>query len=363
VDEVETAGETHSRSRWPGGYDAPEVVDGKISPATDVWSMGVVLVKALSQEMPVWNRWSGGEPEVPESLPEPFAGIARECLQVDPSQRCTLATIKTRLEPGAAARPAATPIAVAPVSARPVPTPTPAPAPVAAAGLAPVAAATEAPAPTAARATPGKRVAAPAAASGGEAARESRPKVPAAIADLTRATDALYRDPAFRGARKKTGLFAWATLLIAVLVFAVLEIHSHRTQAPTEAVTQNPAPAPAVPQAVQPAPEKPVRTGSAANGAVVQQVMPEIPPAALATIQGHVRVAIHVEVDTDGNVSNAAIETEGPSRYFANSALNAARGWKFRPAEKEGQATASTWTLHFAFASSGVEARPVETRP
>ena len=80
-------------------YDAPEAATEPISPATDVWSLGVTLVETLTQHPPVWDRSTHREPIVPESVPQPFAGIARECLRSDPSRRCTLSDVKARLEP------------------------------------------------------------------------------------------------------------------------------------------------------------------------------------------------------------------------------------------------------------------------
>ena len=83
----------------------------------------------------------------------------------------------------------------------------------------------------------------------------------------------------------------------------------------------------------------------------------------METIHGHFKVTIRVEVDADGNVSGATIDSQGPSHYFAEFALKAAREWKFKPAEKDGRAVASTWVLQFQFSQSGIEVTPVETAP
>ena len=92
------------RSRTRSIYDAPEAETGHSAPAADVWSLGILLVEALSQQPPFWDRSQGGEPVVPPTIPEPFFTIARECLQVDPERRCTLAAIKAHLNPPQAAK-------------------------------------------------------------------------------------------------------------------------------------------------------------------------------------------------------------------------------------------------------------------
>ena len=93
------------RSRTRGIYDPPEAGLAQPAPAADIWSLGILLVEALTQQPPVWELSQGGEPEVPATLPEPFFTIARECLRVDPARRSTLAAVKARLNPGQAADP------------------------------------------------------------------------------------------------------------------------------------------------------------------------------------------------------------------------------------------------------------------
>ena len=77
---------------------APEVATGPISPRADIWSLGITLVEALTQELPIWDAATDTEPVLPASIPPPFAQIARRCLQPDPSLRCTIAQIRTLLE-------------------------------------------------------------------------------------------------------------------------------------------------------------------------------------------------------------------------------------------------------------------------
>ena len=58
VDRLHAAGE--HVSAWSGIYDAPEVALETMSPAADVWSLGVVLVETLTQAPPLWDRSGGG---------------------------------------------------------------------------------------------------------------------------------------------------------------------------------------------------------------------------------------------------------------------------------------------------------------
>jgi len=105
-DQVTSAAETESTRRRRDVYDAPETAAGIISPAGDLWSLGVTLVAALTQ-----NTSSVEGAQVPaalETLPEPFRGIARECLRLDPNRRCSIALIQARLQPPGRSVPAET---------------------------------------------------------------------------------------------------------------------------------------------------------------------------------------------------------------------------------------------------------------
>ena len=84
----------------PSAYDAPEVARGLVSPAGDVWSLGVTLVEALTQHLPVWDGAGSGDPALPATLAEPFRDIAFHCLRREPIQRWTLADIAARLKSG-----------------------------------------------------------------------------------------------------------------------------------------------------------------------------------------------------------------------------------------------------------------------
>jgi len=66
-----------------GAYDAPELASGKISPASDSWSLGMTLMETLTQRIP--SRDGMTEP-MPETVPAPFMGIAHCCLRRDPER-------------------------------------------------------------------------------------------------------------------------------------------------------------------------------------------------------------------------------------------------------------------------------------
>ena len=80
-------------------YDPPEAgtVTGALSTAADVWQLGMTLVEALTQRLPVWGRAGTNAPElpptIPAAVPEPFREIAGRCLQMDAGKRWTIAEI------------------------------------------------------------------------------------------------------------------------------------------------------------------------------------------------------------------------------------------------------------------------------
>src|SRR5271154_4617330 len=82
----------------PGAYDPPEAAGGRISPAGDVWSLGMTLAEALTQRLPVWERTNQAEPALPSNLPPEILDLARHCLRRDPQLRWTVADISARLQ-------------------------------------------------------------------------------------------------------------------------------------------------------------------------------------------------------------------------------------------------------------------------
>src|SRR5215468_7176917 len=96
-------------------YDAPETAAGIVSPASDIWSVGVTLVASLTQNVTIAEAASPNDRDLPETVPEPFRGIVQDCLQLDPNRRGSVREIQARLRSGGRSAPAtAEPVAVPP---------------------------------------------------------------------------------------------------------------------------------------------------------------------------------------------------------------------------------------------------------
>jgi len=96
---------------------------------------------------------------------------------------------------------------------------------------------------------------------------------------------------------------------------------------------------------------------------VVHRMMPLVSPSARRTIQGKIKVRVAVGVDAAGNVSSATFESAGPSKYFSRISMEAAREWKFIPAEAAEQSGSREWRLQFAFTRANTEASAARVKP
>jgi len=86
---------------------------------------------------------------------------------------------------------------------------------------------------------------------------------------------------------------------------------------------------------------------------VLHQEIPDISPSARASIRGRIKVAVRVTVDRSGNVIGEALENHGSSKYFARLATEAAKKWRFSPADDPGT---RVWLLRFEFTRDGATA-------
>ena len=84
----------------PNAYDPPERLSGVVSPAGDVWSLGMTLIEVLTGRRPA----AGGDARPPGDLPEPFATIVGHALERDARERWTVPRISKYLaDPGGVA--------------------------------------------------------------------------------------------------------------------------------------------------------------------------------------------------------------------------------------------------------------------
>jgi TonB family protein len=162
---------------------------------------------------------------------------------------------------------------------------------------------------------------------------------------------------------KRGNVWLIASIIVAILLIAVwLGRKSHQAPAsPAENPATESSPAPAA-QPSSAAHDQATSRGTS-QGRVLQEVPPDVSPGARKTITGHIKVSVQVLVDTSGNVSAVRLVSPGPSKYFAQHALAAARGWKFAPPLVNGQASPSEWILHFQFGRTSTEVSPAETKP
>ena len=347
-DTLVEVGDSLGRITEATAYDAPETAVGRATPAADIWSLGVTIVEALTQHLPAWNT-SQSEPVFPEMLPEPFLSIARRCLQRDPVQRPGVADI-------------AGPLGLKPSEWKQVQ----------------------------------KQVA---------RAVEPRP-------------------PAPPKKRNPFPALAGVTVLLALIAGWILLRHrssnppvpsADQSASQPPVVNPEPAPAPSLPPSLAPGPAPPQsaatllprRTGPARPDArpnahsdarpdtggaavapagapsgtghstgqvaaghggvtheeVTHQVLPEPSPSARASIHGTLKVSVRVHVDPAGKVSEAELDSSGPSKYFADLALRSARDWTFGPAQAGGAPIAGDWLLRFEFRNDGTRVIPVKTSP
>src|ERR1700733_10378234 len=156
---------------------------------------------------------------------------------------------------------------------------------------------------------------------------------------------AIERPPA-----KRSNIWLLLPVVVVVILLAVLlGRRAHQPTVPPAQTTESPTAS--------------TNAHAAARGKVLQEVSPDVSPGARRTITGRVKVSVQVSVDTSGNVSQARLASSGPSKYFANQALAAARRWKFTPAEVNGQPLPSEWTLRFQFGRTSTQVFPAETKP
>jgi TonB family protein len=309
-DQIASASDPNATRRRRDVYDAPETAAGIVSPAGDLWSVGATLVAALTQNVPLAADESEDNAVLTANLPEPFRGIARECLHLDPKRRCSIADIVRRLQPAARSVPAD-------LHAVAIPRP----------------------------------------------GRSNRPFVTAAVLALALVVGFAVFYSRGKSSPEKSGPVKTdsaadqpATQTPQTSAPSVSASPNSKTDPGTTSTSATSATATVAPPASVAAPP-PAKAG-ATRGEIAHQVLPDVPQSAKNTITGTIKVGVRVEVDASGKVTAAKLTSPGPSKYFANLALKAAQRWEFSPPSVGGQPAGSAWLLRFKFRRSGTEVDP-----
>ena len=302
-DGLRSIGETaHSQGL---GYDAPETSSEPLSPASDVWSVGMTIVEGLTQQLPETAVQT--EPVVPPSLPSPFLEIAQNCLRLYPQRRWKLAEIGPALQGGVLSQQE---------KGRGI--------------------------------FPKWRYAVPVLA------------VVAVLAVLFFGSKASNRKPNFEPAQSAQPQSS-AAPPESLRVVTKPEAKAPKPGAGKGAVSTSAATRSVAPVESSNPPEPPsasVLKTEGSAGSVVHQVVPNVPESARNTITGKVRVWVRVAVEASGNVTGTTFDRPGPSQYFARLAQRAAEGWKFTPAQTDGQHVPREWVLRFEFGRESTQVFP-----
>ena len=315
-DTVRPTGESATSIAAASVYDPPESRDGSFSAAGDIWSLGVIMVEALTQRLPSCLDRRSGAVSLPTAIPPQFAQLIRQCLSRDPANRPTVAELYARLNPAqlATVTRVRLPVLLPPETAPAAPVPEPV-----------------------AREEPSSTIPA-----------QQLPK-----------------------RRSFVPLGATTLVVLIVLSIALRLLYSQVYPRPTAvtAVTtrdltaRNPTafiPTSIEVPALPPAPEFAQSKAVIAADPILHEEAPDVPPTALATIHGNIRVAVKVAVDHSGNVVRVTLATHSPSRYFTRLATETARKWKFVAADEQGP---RKWLLWFEFTRKGVSAHAANRRP
>jgi TonB family protein len=307
-------------SAKPTAYDAPEIAAGRISPASDAWSLGITLMEALTQRVPVCD---GIAEPVPEAVPAPFMGIAHCCLRRDPLRRCTAADIAARLRatPPAPAIQRSSTVRIPAESGKwryilPI-----------AAVLLVVAAVMFGPKLLSPHPDQPPAAAVSSAPSSSPVSTEPAPAVVVPQSSVPQTSSPQGSEAKPSAAQSKPSAAKPGRAEKKPIVAPSAPVAADSEQAESSVQTADP-------------------------GKIVQQIVPLIPRSARDTITGTVRVAVKVDLDSSGKVAKATFVSEGPSQYFARKAMEAAQQWQFASDAPR------TWILRFGFKSSGTKVVP-----
>jgi TonB family protein len=366
ADTLWPAGESRVAVRELTPYDPPEFATALFSPPATVWSLGITLVEALTQQIPSSQQRQKGEFPFSESLPAPFLEIVRRALRNGSQERSSLADIANCLHPGSYAP--ASPMPAPAVSAKP---------PLAAAAVSPLAVPLSSVTPL--------------------------PKEQLLRQDSTR--PAQPRRQKESSSRSPYLVPAIALVLLVIVMFSISKLWNRHTEAPAAASISIEQPSTALPavtpvvsaqkKAAEKRPENSLKptnekepakrqdeppaaalhaekpsnllsksqVASTTPGEILEQVLPEVSQKARGTIQGRVQVTVRAHVDSAGLVTATELDSPGFSKYFSEQAVQAARRWQFQSPESNGHGVPSEWLLHFEFRQDDTRVHATQVKP
>jgi serine/threonine protein kinase len=314
-------------------YDPPELKDGVISPAGDIWGLGMTLVEALTQRTPTWPDERAETASLPAIFPAPFVDTVRRCLSRTPANRPTVNELETQYKPAPQA----------PVI--PVPQPPAHEAPREA---------------TPPQNSPKRHVLVPAISAvlvvslAVWVGLRFFQKHPSSM-QSTSSTSQVDSQPAAPPAVAAPALAAAAIAAPAVATPAVattaVAAHAVPAAAAAPAIAKSSESNSELPSPDSRPPAQPSLPPADTSLAVPHKVTPDVSRVIQDRIRGHIKVKVRVLVDPAGNVVGEFLENPGPSRYFARLAGEAAGEWKFAPADTQGS---RVWLLRFEFNRGGV---------
>jgi TonB family protein len=285
-------------------YDPPEANNGSNSAAGDIWGLGITIVEALTQCPPTWPDERSETASLPATLPPAFVDIVQRCLSRNPANRPTITDLKDQINP------------VPEASVVSVP----------------------------------------------------RPVVREAAARAT---------PTHESPRRNLLVPALALAVIMALVAVWAGLHRSQSHAsPQQAASQIPQTSisarpevsdasasakstesqPALARPVARVSDQPAEALAGVSPSVLHQEIPDVSRSARESIRGHIKVTVRVTVDRSGKVADETLEDPGSSKYFARIATEAARKWKFAPADNQ---DSREWLLRFEFTRDATTGRAV----
>lgn len=374
IDTIRPVGVAQMTPRRPSIYDPPESENGDVSPASDIWALGVTLTEALTQYPPTWLGGHRDPPTFPTNLPPEFADTVQRCLSPNPDERPTVAQLQVKTKPGAAP-PAKPQPAIVPPQAVIPPLQQP---PLQIADPPPIRA--DVRTFSEYEEEPKRAVLVPALVAlvavglaiwgGMKLLNGPSTSPPTAAPDSTASTtqgDTRPAAPESAAARTNTPPASEASTARP----APPEVAQHsdntppRPTAPSRAGTPQRAPAAATPPVTAarntPPPSRRQPSAAASTGssgtanAVVHEEIPSISASSRSTIRGHVRVSVRVIVDSSGRVVRDNLDNPSSSSYFNRVASEASRKWRFAAADQGSR----EWLLRFEFGRDGTTVRAV----